>query len=65
MPDFSNMSLTEANNLAAELSLNICIEGSHAGDSGAYVKEQDIEKGTSVEIYTVVTLTFNQDNSIM
>ena len=65
MPDFSNMSLTEANNLAAELSLNICIEGSHAGDSGAYVKKQDIEKGTSVEIYTVVTLTFNQDNSIM
>ncbi len=65
MPDFSNLSLTEANNLAAELSLNICIEGSHAGDSGAYVKEQDIEKGTNVEIYTVVTLTFNQDNSIM
>ena len=65
VPDFSNLSLTEANNLAAELSLNICIEGSHAGDSGSYVKKQDIEKGTNVEIYTVITLTFNQDNSIM
>ena len=65
VPDFSNLSLTEANKLAADLSLNICIEGSNASDSGAYVKKQDIEKGTSVEIYTVVTLTFNQDNSIM
>ena len=65
VPDFSNLSLTEANNLAAEFSLNICIEGSNASDSGAYVKKQDIEKGTSVETYTVVTLTFNQDNSIM
>ncbi len=65
VPDFSNLSLTEANKLAADLSLNICIEGSNASDSGDYVKKQDIEKGTSVEIYTVVTLTFNQDNSIM
>ena len=65
VPDFSNLSLTDANHLAAEHSLNICIEGSNASNSGAYVKKQDIEAGTSVERYSVITLTFNQDNSIM
>ena len=65
VPDFSNCSLTEANALAAEYNLNICIEGTNVGDSGSYVKKQDIAAGTSVEAYTVVTLTFNQDNSIM
>ena len=65
VPDFSNLSLTDANHLAAEHSLNICIEGSNASNSGAYVKKQDIAAGTSVESYSVVTLTFNQDNSIM
>ena len=65
VPDFSNLSLTDANHVAAEHSLNICIEGSNAGNNGAYVKKQDIAAGTSVESYSVITLTFNQDNSIM
>ncbi len=66
VPDFTQCSLSEANNLAAEYDLNICIEGTKKGDIGSiYVKKQDIAPGTEVEVYTVITLTFNQDNSIM
>ena len=65
VPDFSNLSLAEVNNLAAEYDLNICIEGINVNDSGSYVKKQDIPAGEKVEPYTVITLTFNQDNSIM
>ena len=65
VPDFSNLSLADVNALAAEYNLNICIEGINVNDSGSYVKKQDIPAGEKVEPYTVITLTFNQDNSIM
>lgn len=66
VPDFRNCTLSEANNLAADHDLNICIEGTKEGETGSiYVKKQDIEPGTEVEVYSVITLTFNQDNAIM
>ena len=65
VPDFSNLSLADVNTLAAEYNLNICIEGINVNDSGSYVKKQDIPAGEKVDPYTVITLTFNQDNSIM
>ncbi|MBR2176563.1 MAG: PASTA domain-containing protein [Clostridia bacterium] len=65
VPDFSNCSLSDANYLAAANDLNLCIMGSSVGDSSSYVKAQDIAAGTEVEPYTVVTVVFNQDNSIM
>lgn len=65
VPDFSNMSLTEVNQLAAEYALNISIKGSLSSEGRSYAKQQDIPPNTEVEPYSVITVTFNQDNNIM
>jgi len=39
--------------------------GSNSEYTASYAKSQDIPPNTSVEPYTVVTVVFNQDNSIM
>lgn len=65
VPDFKNCSISDANYLAATNDLNICIVGSSLEASDSYVKSQSIDPGKEVEPYTVVTLVFNQDNSIM
>lgn len=65
MPDFSNCTLTEVNNIASEYNLNVSIKGSLSSEGSSYAKKQDIPPGTEVEPYTVVEITFNQDNSIM
>ena len=65
VPDFSNLSLSEVNSLAAESKLNISINGSISSEGTTYAKKQDIAPGTKVDPYTVITVTFNQDNGIM
>ena len=65
VPDFANLSLTEVNQLAAAYSLNISIKGSLSSEGRSYAKTQDIAPQTEVDPYTVITVTFNQDNSIM
>jgi len=65
VPDFATLSLTEVNRIAAEANLNISIKGSLSSEGSSYAKTQDIPPGTEVEPYTVVTVTFNQDNNIM
>lgn len=65
VPDFTGCTLSEANVLASENNLNLCIEGSSLSNGTSYAKTQDIAVGKEVEPYTVVTVTFNQDNSIM
>lgn len=65
VPDFTNCSLSDVNYLAATNELNVCILGSAIGESKTYAKTQDVPAGTEVEPYTVITVVFNQDNSIM
>ena len=65
VPDFSNLSLTEVNQLAAEHLLNISIKGSLSSEGRSYAKLQDIAPLTEVDPYSVITVTFNQDNNIM
>ena len=65
VPDFSNLSLTEVNQLAAEHLLNISIKGSLSSEGRSYAKLQDIAPQTEVDPYSVITVTFNQDNNIM
>ncbi len=65
VPDFSNMSLNEVNELAAAALLNISIKGSVSSAGSSYAKKQDIPPDTEVDPYTVITITFNQDNGIM
>ncbi len=65
VPDFSNCSVSDVNYLAAQNNLNVCIVGSSISEAQTYAKSQDIIAGTQVAPYTVVTVVFNQDNSIM
>ncbi len=64
VPDFRNCSLSDVNYLAATNDLNVCLSGSAINNSQAYAKSQDIEPGTEVEPYTVITVEFNEDNGI-
>ena len=59
------MTLTEVNRLAADLNLNISISGSLSSEGSSYAKTQDIAPDTEVPPFTVVKVTFNQDNSIL
>ena len=65
VPDFAGKTLTEVNRLAAENDLNICIKGSLSSEGSTYAKTQDVAAGTKVDPYSVITVTFNQDNVIM
>ena len=59
------MSLKDANELAALSRLNISIKGSISTAGSSYAKTQDIAPDTEVPPFTVVKVTFNQDNSIL
>ncbi len=65
VPDFRNCSLSDVNYLASANDLNVCIMGSATENGQTYAKSQDIAPNTEVEPFTVVTVVFNQDNSIM
>ncbi len=65
VPDFKGCSISDVNYLASTHNLNLCILGSNSEYTASYAKSQDIPPNTSVEPYTVVTVVFNQDNSIM
>ena len=65
VPDFKGKTLAEVNSMAAEAGLNLCIKGSRVSDGGSYAQSQDLPPGKKVDPYTVVTVTFNQNNSIM
>lgn len=65
VPDFTGCSIDDVNYIAAQNDLNLLIIGSSVGETKSYAKSQDIPAFKEVEPYTVVTVIFNQDNSIM
>ncbi len=65
VPDFKGCNLNDANFLASTHKLNLCIVGSAISDSTSYVQKQDIEADQEVAPYTVITVEFSQQNSIM
>ena len=65
VPDFTGCSISDVNYLASTHNLNLTIMGSSSEYTASYAKSQDIPAGKEVEPYTVVTVVFNQDNSIM
>ncbi len=65
VPDFTGCSISDVNYLATTHNLNLTIMGSSSEYTASYAKSQDIPAGKEVEPYTVVTVVFNQDNSIM
>lgn len=63
VPDFSGKSVSAVNQLASQYNLNIKYSGTALSQSGAMSYSQDIAVGTSVEIGTVITVSFRVENS--
>ncbi len=58
VPDFKNMTVSQANALAAEYKLNIKFSGYSLSDPNVFAYSQSFEVGQSVEIGTVITVSF-------
>jgi stage V sporulation protein D (sporulation-specific penicillin-binding protein) len=65
VPDFTNMTISEANSKASEYNLNIEISGNNLSSSSVVAYRQSIDAGSSVEIGTVITVTFKSTNSVL
>ncbi|MFU0833006.1 MAG: Cell division protein FtsI (Peptidoglycan synthetase) [Oscillospiraceae bacterium] len=65
VPDFVGLSLSQANERAAEAGVNISISGAAlTGTTNAVSSLQDIEAGTEVSPGTVVTVSFIEPNQV-
>lgn len=58
VPDFTGLSVSEANTLAAECGLNIRFSGNNLESSSVTAYRQSSEKGSKVEKGTVITVYF-------
>lgn len=65
VPDFSKLTISQANKLAAENNLNIHISGNNLSSSSVVAHRQDIEAGTTVEIGTVVDVSFKNTTAVL
>mgnify|MGYP001016206997 FL=1 len=64
VPDMAKLSLSAANEKAAEAGVNISITGAALTSSSAVSAAQDIAAGTKVPPGTVVTVTFSENNQV-
>ncbi len=65
VPNFVGLTVSEANSAAAEAGLNIEISGNNLSSSSVVAYRQSTEKGTEVELGTVITVTFKNTNSVL
>ena len=65
IPDFSGMSVSEANAAAAEKNINIEISGNDLSSSSVIAYRQSVDAGTEAEIGTVVTVSFKNTKSVL
>ncbi len=65
IPDFSGLTISEANSLAAENNINIEISGNNLTSSSVVAHNQSIEPDTEAEIGTVVTVKFKSIVSVL
>ena len=65
VPDFSKLTISQANKLAADNNLNIHISGNNLSSSSVVAHRQDIEAGTTVEIGTVVDVSFKNTTAVL
>ena len=64
VPDMAKLSLSAANEKAAEAGVNISITGAALTSSSAVSAAQDIAAGTKVPPGPVVTVTFSENNQV-
>lgn len=65
VPDFTGLTISEANAAAAEYNLNIEISGNNLSSSSVVAYRQSTDAGTEVEIGTVITVTFKNTVSVL
>ena len=65
VPDFTGLTITEANLLASSYNLNIKISGNDSKSASVVAYKQSEEKGSSVGIGTVVTVSFKANNGAL
>ncbi|MBR2100738.1 MAG: PASTA domain-containing protein, partial [Eubacterium sp.] len=65
VPDFTGLTISEANRAAAESNLNIEISGNNLSSSTVVAYRQSVEKGTEVGIGSVVTVSFKNTQSVL
>ncbi len=65
VPDFTGMTVSEANAAAGEYNLNIEISGNNLTASNVVAYRQSVDKGTQTEIGSVITVSFKNTNSVL
>ncbi|MBR3149584.1 MAG: PASTA domain-containing protein, partial [Eubacterium sp.] len=65
VPDFSGLTISEANAAAADKNLNIEIRGNNLSSSNVVAYSQSTEKGTEVDIGAVITVSFKSTKSVL
>lgn len=65
VPDFSGMTISEANAAAAAANLNIEISGNNLSSSSVVAYRQSVDKRSKVEIGSVVTVSFKNTVSVL
>lgn len=65
VPDFTGLTVSEANSAAAEANLNIEISGNNLSSSTVVAYRQSTDKGTKVDIGSVITVSFKNTHSVL
>ncbi len=65
MPDFTGLTVTEANRLAADKNLNMEIAGNDSTNALVVAYKQSEAEGTEVELGTVITVTFKSTQAVL
>ena len=64
VPDFSGLTVSQANNLAVSNNLNIRISGSSSTESTVVAYKQDLEPESEVEAGSIVTVSFRTTTGV-
>ena len=65
VPDFTGLTISEANAAAADRNLNIEISGNNLSSSSVVAYSQSTEKGAEVDIGAVITVSFKSTKSVL
>lgn len=65
VPDFTGLTITQANQLAASQNLNIKISGNNNSNAQVVAYKQSENIGNEVEIGTVITVTFKSTQAVL
>ncbi len=65
VPDFTGLTVAQANRLAADNNLNLEISGNSANDALVVAYKQSEAEGTEVEIGSVITVSFKSTQAVL